>query len=197
MAFKTMIKKEMIAMKVVGFVGSPRKNGNTDVLVQQVLDGAVEAGAEVEKFYINDMNLKGCQGCDYCRSVDGCKIKDDMSKAYDALKNADGFVFGSPIYFFQFTGQMRQFIDRCWALVNPDFTPRISTGKKAVIVGAHGAPEAGSFNGVYDEFSRTLGMFGMDVKGTFIDAGHHAPGGVKENAKLMGDAKAAGASLFK
>jgi multimeric flavodoxin WrbA len=187
----------MIMMKVVGFVGSPRKNGNTDVLVQQVLDGAMEAGAQVEKFYINDMNIKGCQGCDYCRAVDGCKLKDDMANAYDALKNADGFVFGSPIYFFQFTGQMRVFMDRCFALLNPDFSPRISAGRKAVIVGAHGAPEEGSFNGVYDEFSRTLGMFGIGVKGTFIDAGHHAPGGVKENTKLMVDAKAAGASLLK
>lgn len=186
----------MSAMKVVGFVGSPRKNGNTDVLVQQVLDGAMEAGAQVEKIYINEMKLRGCQGCDYCRSVDGCKLKDDMAKAYDALRNADGFVFGSPIYFFQFTGQMRLFIDRCFALLNPDFSPRIGPGKKAVIVGAHGAPEAGSFNGVYDEFSRTLGMFGMDVKGTFIDAGHHAPGGVREDEKLMGEAKTAGARLF-
>ncbi|WP_292464231.1 flavodoxin family protein [Methanolobus sp.] len=186
----------MIAMKVVGFVGSPRKNGNTDVLVQQVLDGAMEAGAEVEKVYINDMNLRGCQGCDYCRTVDGCKIKDDMTKAYDALKNADGFVFGSPIYFFQFTGQMRLFIDRCFALLNPDFSSRLIPGKKAVIVGAHGAPEAGVFNGVYDEFSKTLGMLGMDVKGTFIDAGHHVPGGVKEEGKLMEAAKESGARLF-
>lgn len=183
-------------MKVVGFVGSPRKNGNTDVLVQQVLDGAAEAGADVEKFYINEMNIKGCQGCTYCRSVDGCKLKDDMDKVYDALKNADGFVFGSPIYFFQFTSQMRQVIDRCWALVNPDFTPRIAGGKKAIIVGAQGNPEPDAFKGVFDEFTQVLQMFGMEVKGTFIDVGHHAPGEAKENAELMEQAKIAGTQLL-
>lgn len=183
-------------MKVVGFVGSPRKNGNTDVLVQQVLDGAAEAGADVEKFYINEMNIKGCQGCSYCRAVDGCKLKDDMQSAYEALRNADGFVFGSPIYFFQFTGQMRQFIDRCWALVNPDFTPRIDAGKKAVIVGAQGNPETEAFKPVFDQFGQILQMFGMDVKGTYIDVGHHAPGEVKENAELMDQARTAGARLF-
>ncbi|MDW7733302.1 MAG: flavodoxin family protein [Methanolobus sp.] len=183
-------------MKVVGFVGSPRKNGNTDVLVQQVLDGAVEAGADVEKFYINEMDFRGCQGCNYCRAVDGCKLNDDMTKAYEALKNADGIVFGSPIYFFQFTGQMRQFIDRCFALLNPDFTPRLEAGKKAVIVGAQGAPDAGAFTSVYEEFSRVLQMLGMDVKGTFVDIGHHAPGEVKEDAKLMDEAKMAGVQLF-
>jgi multimeric flavodoxin WrbA len=188
--------KEMVKMKVVGFVGSPRKNGNTDVLVQQVLDGAAEAGADVEKFYINEMNIKGCQGCTYCREVDACKLKDDMSKVYDALKNADGFVFGSPIYFFQFTSQMRQVIDRCWALVNPDFTPRIEAGKKAIIVSAQGNPEPDAFKGVFEEFGQILQMFGMEVKGTFVDVGHHAPGEAKENAELMGQAKTAGTQLF-
>ncbi len=183
-------------MKVVGFVGSPRMNGNTDVLVQQVLDGAAEAGADVEKFYINEMDIKGCQGCTYCRAVDGCKLKDDMETAYDALRNADGFVFGSPIYFFQFTGQMRQFIDRWYALVNPDFTPRIETGKKAIIVSAHGNPEPGAFKGVFEEFTQVLQMFGMDVKGTFVDVGHHAPGEVKENSELMEQAKIAGTQIF-
>ncbi|TGC09153.1 flavodoxin family protein [Methanolobus halotolerans] len=183
-------------MKVVGFAGSPRKDGNTDVLVQQVLDGAMEAGADVEKFYINDMNIKGCQGCNYCRSVDGCKIDDDMTKAYEALRDADGFVFGSPIYFFQLTGQMRQFIDRCFALLNPDLISRLEAGKKAVIVGAHGAPDVGAFNTVYAEFSQILQMFGMDVKGTFVDIGHHAPGEVKENTGLMEQAKIAGTKIF-
>jgi multimeric flavodoxin WrbA len=196
MKVNTFTNEEMITMKVVGFVGSPRKGGNTDVLVQQVLDGAVEAGADVEKFYINEMDFKGCQGCTYCRAVDACKLDDDMQKAYDALKSADGFVFGSPIYFFQFTGQMRQFIDRCWALVNPDFTPRIDGGKKAVVVGAQGNPEQEAFKPVFDQFSQILQMFGMDVKGTFVDVGHHAPGEVKENAELMDQAKTAGNQLF-
>ncbi len=183
-------------MKVVGFVGSPRKNGNTDVLVQQVLDGAAQAGADTEKFYINDMDIRGCQGCNYCRAADSCKLDDEMTKAYDMLRNADGFVFGSPIYFFQFTGQMRQFIDRWFALIDTDFTPRIETGKKAVIVSAQGNPEPEAFRSVFDEFSQLLQMFGMDVKGTFVDVGHHAPGEVKDNPDLMAQAKQAGVQLF-
>ncbi|WP_406661446.1 flavodoxin family protein [Methanolobus sp. ZRKC3] len=184
-------------MKVVAFVGSPRKNGNTDVLVQQVLDGAVEAGADVEKFYINDMDFKGCQGCGYCRNTEICKLDDDMTKAYDAIKNADGVVFGSPIYFFQMTGQMRLFLDRCYALLNNDHTPRIDSGKKAVIVGAQGAPDAAAFTGVYEEFSNVLKQFmGMDVKDTIVDVGHHAPGEAKENTELMEQAKSAGINLF-
>jgi multimeric flavodoxin WrbA len=184
-------------MKVVGFVGSPRHNGNTDVLVQQVLDGAAESGADVETFYINDMNFKGCQGCGYCRTTESCKLNDDMTKAYDAIKNADGVVFGSPIYFYQMTGQMRSFLDRCYALVDNEHAPRIESGKKAVIVGAQGAPDAAAFTKVYAEFSNILQQFmGMDVKDIIVDIGHHAPGEAKNNLELMEQAKSAGISLF-
>ncbi len=183
-------------MKVVGFAGSPRKSGNTDVLLQQVLDSAAEAGADVDKFYINDMDFKGCQGCSYCREIEGCKLDDDMTGAYDAIRTADAIVFASPIYFFQMTGQMRLFLDRCYALVNNDHTPRIKSGKKAIIIGAHGNPQDGAFSGVYEEFSVVLNQFfGMDVKDIIVDAGHHAPGEVIGEVSLMDRAKKAGAGL--
>ncbi|WP_406657470.1 flavodoxin family protein [Methanolobus sp. ZRKC2] len=184
-------------MKVAGFAGSPRKNGNTDVLLQQVLDGAAEAGADVEKFYINDMDFKGCQGCDYCRTTEGCKLTDDMTKAYDVISNADAIVFASPIYFFQMTGQMRLFLDRCYALVNNDYSPRIESGKKVVIVGAQEAPNVATFIKVYEEFSSVLQkFFEMDVKNIIVDVGHHAPGEAKNNSELMEKARSAGVSLI-
>lgn len=184
-------------MKVAGFAGSPRKNGNTDVLLQQVLDGAAEAGASVEKFYINDMDFKGCQGCGYCRTTEACKLSDDMTKVYDVIRDADAIVFASPIYFFQMTGQMRSFLDRCYALVDNDHSPRIENGKKAVIIGAQGAPDAAAFTKVYEEFSSILQQFfGMDVKDIIVDVGHHAPGESAKDAEMMGRAKNIGSSLI-
>ena len=91
---------------------------------------------------------------------------------------------------------MRYFIDRTYALLNPDFTPRLDAGKKDVIIGAQGAHEAEAFTSVYDEFEKRFKMLGMDVKNTFVDVGHHRPGEVKENAELMNQAKAAGTQLF-
>jgi len=187
----------MVEMKVVGFAGSPRKDGNTDVLLQQVLDGAAEAGASTEKLYINDMNFKGCQGCGYCKMNDTCKLKDEMVEAYDMIKSADALVFASPIYFSQMTGQMRLFLDRFYALVNSDHTSRIDAGKKTVIIGAQGAPAEVSFAKVYEEFAGILQQFfGMDVKDIIIDVGHHAPGEAKNSAELMGQAKNTGINLF-
>ncbi|MDR7667240.1 flavodoxin family protein [Methanosarcina sp. Z-7115] len=185
-------------MKVIGIVGSPRKNGNTNVLVQQVLTGAAEAGAETRTFILNEMNYKGCQGCDYCKNHEECKLEDDLVEVFDELASADGVIFGSPIYFGQFTGQMRLFLDRCYSLINADFSPRLSAGKKAVIIGAQGAPEPMAFKGVYEEFGGQISNFmRMEVKDTLVAVGYHAPGEVKANTELMEKAKNTGMNLFK
>lgn len=185
-------------MKVIGIVGSPRKNGNTNILVQQVLEGAAEAGAETRNFILNEMNYRGCQGCGYCKSHDKCKLEDDLVEVFDELASADGVVFGSPIYFGQFTGQMRLFLDRCYSLINADFSPRLPAGKKAVIIGTQGAPDAAAFKGVYEEFGRQVsGFMCMDLKDTIIGVGYHAPGEVKNEPELMEKAKNAGHNLLK
>ena len=185
-------------MKVIGIVGSPRKNGNTNILVQQVLEGAAEAGAETRNFFLNEMNYKGCQGCGYCKINDKCKIEDDLTELFDELASADGVVFGSPIYFGQFTGQMRLFIDRCFSLINADFSPRLPAGKKAVIIGTQGAPDAAAFKGVYDEFGGQISSFmRMDVKDTIVGIGYHTPGEAKEDSVIMEKAKNTGINLLK
>ena len=61
-------------MKAIGIVGSPRKNGNTDILVSRVLEGAREAGLDTSKYLLNEMKYSGCQACDYCKSHEGCRL---------------------------------------------------------------------------------------------------------------------------
>lgn len=184
-------------MNIVGFVGSPRRDGNTDTLVQQVLDGASEKGANVRKFYINEMEFIGCQGCGHCKSHDKCKIDDDMQKMLDAIVESDGIVFGSPIYFGQFTGQARMFIDRLYSLINPDFSPRINSGKKVVLVGSQGYPDKTQYRPVFEEFSGIINqLFGMEVKNIIIGAGYTELGDVANNVELMNDAMATGKNVI-
>ena len=185
-------------MKVIGIVGSPRKNGNTNAIVQQVLEGAAEAGAETRNFILNEMNYRGCQACNYCKVNEKCKLEDDLAELLDELATADGVVFGSPIYFAQFTGQMRLFLDRCYSLVNPDHSSRLPAGKKAVIVVAQGVPDPAFYKGVYEEFKGEISHFmGMDVKDILVAAGYQAPGEVKSDAEMMARAKDAGLNLLK
>lgn len=85
--------------KVVIFNGSPRKNGYTSKLLEQVEKGAKSRGAEVIKNDLNDSGIRGCQGCFYCRTHDGCSINDYLQPMYKAIIEGDAIVFGSPIYY--------------------------------------------------------------------------------------------------
>jgi len=101
-------------MKVIGINGSPRKNGNTETLVQAVLDAAKEKGHTTELFNLNELEFCGCQACMYCKSHDHCKLDDGLTQVLDAVKDADAIVFGAPIYMWQLSGQFKLFEDRLY-----------------------------------------------------------------------------------
>ena len=103
-------------MKVLGLVGSPRIGGNTEILVSEVLRGAEESGASVERIALNNLNISGCQGCDVCRKLKRCRLQDDMQPLYDKLLAADALVLGTPIYFWGPSAQLKAFVDRWYAL---------------------------------------------------------------------------------
>ena len=101
-------------MKVLGFVGSTRKNGNTDILVETVLKGVESCGIEVEQIYLSDYNFTACTGCEGCRKSFRCIKKDDMQTIYDKLEEADGIVLGSPTYFYNVSSLTKAFMERLY-----------------------------------------------------------------------------------
>ena len=103
-------------MKVVGITGSPRRGGNTDLLLAEVMKGAASRGAEIKTIILNDLNITPCQHCDACLEAGECKIKDDMQMVYRELEEADRIVLASPIHFMGLTAQMKAMIDRCQSL---------------------------------------------------------------------------------
>jgi multimeric flavodoxin WrbA len=103
-------------MKVLGIAGSPRRGGNTDLLLAEVMKGAASCGAEVKTVILNDLKVTPCQHCDACLKTGRCRIDDDMQMIYRELKEADRVVIASPIQFMGPTAQMKLMIDRCQAL---------------------------------------------------------------------------------
>ncbi len=101
-------------MKIIGLVGSYRKNGNTDMAVRKVLEEAANQGAEVEVLYLKDYEIKDCTGCEGCKVTFQCVIKDDMEKIYAKILDADAVVIGSPTYFYNVTGIIKNMIDRLY-----------------------------------------------------------------------------------
>lgn len=108
-------------MKVLGVVGSFRKNGNTDILVNKVLEGVKSCGIGTECIYLSDFNFKDCIGCEGCAKTNKCVIKDEMQDIYRLLEESDGIVLGSPTYFYNVTGDIKKFLDRlyCYNVFDP------------------------------------------------------------------------------
>lgn len=101
-------------MKILGIVCSPRKAGNTEILVKEALQAATEAGAETELFLIAGKKIAPCDGCNACLKDGVCKIKDDMQTLIEQMEKSDGVVFGTPVYFYNVTAQAKAVIDRTY-----------------------------------------------------------------------------------
>ncbi len=103
-------------MKVLGIAGSPRRGGNTDRLLGEVMRGAASRGAKVKTIILNNLTIAPCQHCDGCLETGRCKVEDDMQMVHRELGQADRLVLASPIYFMGVTAQVKAMIDRCQAL---------------------------------------------------------------------------------
>lgn len=105
--------------------GSPRKNGNSDILCDEFMKGAVEVGNKVEKIRVAEKNIGYCRACYACRETGVCAIKDDMAEILQKMIDADVLVLASPVYFYSIDAQLKALIDRTvarWTEVkNKDF----------------------------------------------------------------------------
>lgn len=102
-------------MQVVGIVASPRKQMNTDTLVQRILDGCESSGVSVAKIYLNDLEIRPCQSC-RVQDGSGCVYRDGMEQVYEVFEEADGLVLGTPVYYNTVSSQMKLMIDRSYCL---------------------------------------------------------------------------------
>jgi multimeric flavodoxin WrbA len=118
-------------MKVLGIVCSPRKGGNTEILVKEALDSAQKAGAKTELVSVAGKNIAPCDGCSSCRQTGVCHIQDDMQPIYQQLEAADAIIFGSPVYFGGVSAQAKAIIDRTFRYLEDPKVPRRLTGKVA------------------------------------------------------------------
>lgn len=103
-------------MKVVGIVGSPRKNGNTEMLTAHTLKAIAEEGLDTELIPLAGLDIGPCDACDVCRKEERCPIEDDLFPIYLKMKAADGIILASPVYFGSATAQIKGLMDRTGCL---------------------------------------------------------------------------------
>lgn len=99
-------------VKIIGIIGSPRKDGNTSYLVETALKSAESAGADIEIINLGSVNIEPCVACDICKATGECAIYDDMGELLNIMMESDGMIIGSPVYFGSVTSQLKMLIDR-------------------------------------------------------------------------------------
>ena len=155
-------------MNIIGIIASERKEGNTAWIVNKLLEGAKEQGAETSVFSFSDLDIKPCRGCWAChKSAQGCVIQDDMQKIYDAIEHADAIVLGLPIYMGQMSAQGKIFTDRLFARFSPRFSPFFKENpvkQKLILSFNQGNPDAGLFKLYIDYTKHMYEVLEFDVK---------------------------------
>lgn len=103
-------------LKILGIAGSPRKDGNTDLLLHQVMAGATNEQTQTKTIILRELSIAPCRHCDGCLKTGKCVQNDDMQWLHTDLREADRIVLASPIFFMGVTAQTKAMIDRCQAL---------------------------------------------------------------------------------
>ncbi len=125
-------------MKILGVSGSPRKKGNTAILLEETLKGAESEGADIDLVGVAGKDLRGCDGCNACFTKGECHIKDDMHIIHEKMAAADGIILGTPIYVYGMTAQMKAVIDRTYGLHGPEKSLANKVGGAVVVAGSLG-----------------------------------------------------------
>ena len=100
-------------LKIIAIYGSPRRNGNTSLLLQKAVQGAREAGAEVEEVVLRDLKMSPCLEIYGCKKDGRCAIKDDFQNVYDQILACKGLMLASPIFFYTVSAHTKILMDRC------------------------------------------------------------------------------------
>ena len=110
-------------MNIVAFNGSPRRRGNTSLLLHELLRGAQDAGARTEEIIAEELNLKYCKGCLRCNRLQRCSIQDDDWPALSQkIRAADVVVFASPVYFHHLPASLKKVLDRFRSFIHVQIT---------------------------------------------------------------------------
>ena len=162
--------------RIIVLSGSPRKGGNTELLVNSFVEGA-KVHNEVEVISIREYKVNPCIGCNACRKNNEhkCFQKDDMGRVFEKLSDADILVIASPVYFYGISAQLKALVDR---FHSPERNSLKLKGLALLLVGADTIPNL--FDSIIAQYRLTLEYFKLE------DYGMVLVGGVEEKAAIKG-----------
>ncbi len=186
-------------MTILGIMGSPRRQSNTEILLDAALAGAKEMGAEVEKVVVSEVKVSPCREIYACLKDGNCAIKDDMQWLYEKLLQADHVVFASPIFFYGLTSQAKAIVDRCQAL----WVRRHVLGmrredsrmRRGVFISVGGTQGSKLFDGAVLTVKYFFDAIGLRYAGDLLIRGIDGKAEIKEHPTALRDAFRLGQQL--
>lgn len=181
-------------------VGSPRKGGSTHILAQEAERGLKDRGIETELVFLNDLSIRGCQACYYCKKHDlaECAIADDMQQIHRLMQVSDGIVVASPIYFGDVTAQTKLWLDRLFPFIGMDLSTKLPVSRPASFIFTQNQPDPRLFSRQIGTFMQMVGLTGLSARDHLIaydlDAG--CKPAVTERREFMDEAYRIGRTLL-
>ena len=184
-------------MKVTALMGSPRRNGNTNTLVEHFLKGAQSKGAEVEKVSLYECTINACQGCYkncWLGPGDCTRFQDDMDQLIPKIISSDLILFASPVYMASYTGQLTIFFERCIPVHHVDLEKKVIIenrfkGKNAVMALVHDSPDPATADLPFKALEHVLkNSFQMNISGKLQVPGVRDIGDIKNKEKNLTEA---------
>ncbi len=188
-------------MKVLGIFGSPRRGGNTELLLEEALRGAEKEGAETERLYLSEIAITPCKECHGCDRTGSCVILDDMQKVYPKLLEADVVILASPIFFYGVTAWAKALIDRSQAFWSKKYLLKDPSlggeGKKRkgffISVGATKGKKV--FDGAILTVKYFFDVLNAEYAGELVFRGVEAKGDILKHPEALRQAHEAGRRL--
>jgi multimeric flavodoxin WrbA len=191
--------------KILGVGGSPRKGGNSDILMGQILKGARDEGATTEEIRLRDYQFQPCIGCEQCRKNKQCTgLLDGMQLIYPKIREASGLVVVTPIYSYNMTALMKSFIDRLYSFYNfSDQRPGhwssqlAGQGREAVIavIGEQASHQEGGMDLTLETLRRSIEALGYEIIGELPVLGVFHKGRIRQYPQILEQAYGLGRQL--
>jgi multimeric flavodoxin WrbA len=185
---------EIAMAKILAVVGSPRKGGNTDLLVSRIADGAASRNAQVDMVRLGELQIRECDGCHACWTGRPCSKQDDMLALYPKIAASETIVFGTPVYWYGPTALMKGFIDR-FVYFNCEANRPMVRGKRAAVAVVLEETQEQTWRPVVEFFEKSLAYLEMKPAGTIIVPGVGRKGEILEQPQRLEEAYRLGAKL--
>ncbi len=187
-------EESLIMKRILAVVGSPRRNGNTHILVSKIAEGARAKAAIVDELFLGELNIKECDGCHVCWEGKDCSKNDDMLAIYPKIIQSDVIIFGTPVYWYGPTALMKAFIDRFVYFNCPENREKIK-GKSAVIAVPFEEEDPETARPVVEFFQKCFDYLQVNLVGKIIVPGVSAKGEIRRKPECLHEAYELGQSL--